>query len=604
MLENATLDVLARAAEIGLPEAAGVPASSYDPFLRPFIRKNVRRAIADASAATKSARGDHVLRLAFLRAHPSAPAAIDPDDARAVNDAFEALAKPFLPERPAAKPAPPGGGAYRVAPADRSAEAIEAPPRPKRKAWPVTLSLIAVLIASALVTGTLVVGPYVLPSPMQRFGRTPFGKALGEPLTDAVVAAGAKGTATRRTETRAAMLSPEIEKQIGAAAYGDLTSMLDAIPDAVRSSAESTDDALRPLLVHLNALDADLAKAHVPALLHAYASGTSGKRSVWVTSYFVEDRSEILVGDQPRRAARGRRMDELNLLDSALYKGDLEDWAIVSLDHMDEQLVQVLLTPLAKGTPMGPEEWSDADKSPSAELARTASALVTSEVRAFAKLEPADAQTLHSAIARRNDAMVSMNKMGIDVEATSRIRLSPSLVRNLDRMSGTAFEKKLADEVLRIDGRMKVYARPLAPVIAELARIQEDQFAGRLAEQKTKEAGTDVPVSRHDAILAAMLGVLARPQPCPRLALWLDIRTAKDAHAAWDDRNAANKALAAVADALAIPPAGPDETFADAFARRAKALLEAPPSKLREAATKAHANELGRPPPGLSRKPL
>src|SRR5262245_11498285 len=100
MLEQATLDVLARAAEIGLPEAAGVPASVYAPFLRPFIRKRVRRAIADASAATStSARGDHVLKLAFLRAHPAPPPGLDANDARAVDEAFEKLARPYLPEK-------------------------------------------------------------------------------------------------------------------------------------------------------------------------------------------------------------------------------------------------------------------------------------------------------------------------------------------------------------------------------------------------------------------------------------------------------------------------------------------------------------------------
>src|SRR6476619_1839832 len=107
MLEQATLDVLARAAEIGLPEAAHVPASVYDPFLRPFIKKKVKRAIAGASEATKSPRGDHVLKLAFLRAHPTPPAGLDPDDQRAVDEAFDRLAKPYLPEKPPPKHATP-----------------------------------------------------------------------------------------------------------------------------------------------------------------------------------------------------------------------------------------------------------------------------------------------------------------------------------------------------------------------------------------------------------------------------------------------------------------------------------------------------------------
>lgn len=616
MLEQATLDVLARAAEIGLPEAAGVPASVYDPFLRPFIRKRVRRAIADASSATTSARGDHVLRLAFLRAHPNTPPGIDSNDARAVNDAFEKLAKPYLPEKAAPKHASPQGAAYRVSAADRDDAILDTPPRPKRKAWPFTFSLLAFVVLSALGVTAFAVMPYALPSPLQKFSKTPFGKAVAEPLTDAVVASGVNGAAAKRKQARAQMVTSGVQKQIGTAASADLERLLDALPDAVRSREENTDDALKPMLVHLNALNADLARQKVPALLHAYANGYIGRRSVWVTSFFVDERSEVDVGGHAVKFARGRRLDELNLADSTIYKGSLEDWAIVSLDLVDEEMVQTFLRPLATDTPMGPEEWSASDKSPEAELARVASAAIVSELRAYARIDRDDAITLHSAIARRNDTLVSLNKMGIDVKATSRIRLAPSLVRNLERMNATAFETKLRDEVLRIDSRMKVYSKPLAPVIAELARIHEEQFAGRFFEEPlvtTDEAldtadGGDASADdaekarprlygskRSRSIAAAKLAFIARNDRCPHVALWTAYR------AIHDDRIALGGAIEMMLYELDPKLRGKGLDGAD-LAEAMKTAFEAPPERVREAARKAYETLMRRPPPNVVRK--
>jgi hypothetical protein len=625
MLEQATLDVLARAAEIGLPEAAGVPASVYDPFLRPFIRKRVRRAIAGASEATTSARGDHVLKLAFLRAHPTPPQGLDANDARAVNEAFEKLAKPYLPENDAPKHATPQGAAYRVSAADRENGILDTPPRPKRKAWPFTFSLIAFVLLATIGVSAVAVAPYALPSPLQKFSNTAFGKAAAEPLTDAVVASGANGSATKRKQARAQIVTSKVQKQIGTAASADLERLLDTLPDAVRSRENNTDDALKPLMVHLNALNADLARQKVPALLHAYANGYIGRRSVWVTSFFVEDRSEVDVGGHAVKFVRGRRLDELNLTDSTIYKGALEDSAIVSLDLVDEEMVQTLLRPLAMETPMGPDEWAASDKSPEAELARVASAAIVSELRSYAKIDREDAITLHSAIARRNDAMVSLNKMGIDVVATSRIRLAPSLVRNLGRMNASSFETKLRDEVLRIDDRMKVYAKPLGPVVAEIARVHEEQFAGRFFEEPlvtaddandTADRGDGTPAgtkageddaanarprlygsNRSRSIAGAKLAFIARNERCPHVALWMTYR------AIADDRVALGGAIEMMLYEIDPTLRGKGLDGAD-LAAAMKTAFEAPPARLREAAAKAYQTLMRRPPPAVTRKAL
>lgn len=605
MLEQATLDVLARAAEIGLPEAAGVPASVYDPFLRPFIRRRVRRAIADASSATTSPRGDHLLRLAFLRAHPALPPGLDANDARAVSDAFEELAKPYLPDRPATRHPTPQGAAYRISAQDRDHATLDAPSRPKRKAWPFTFSLLALVALSVIGVTAFFVAPYKLPTPLQKFARTPFGKALAEPLTDAVVASGTNGSVTKRKLARAQMTSDDVKKQIGTAATADLERLLDALPEAVRSRDENTDDALGPMIVHVNALNADLARAKVPALLHAYASGYVGRRSVWVTSFFVEDRSELDVGGRAIKFVRGRRLDELNLADSTIYKGSLEDWAIVSLDLVEQETVQTLLRPLAMETPMGPEEWTASDKSPEAELARVASAAIVTDLRAHAKIDRDDAIALYSAISRRNDAMVALNKMGIDVEATSRIRLAPSLVGNLARMNGSSFEKKLRDEVLVIDERMKVHAKPLAPVVAEVARIHEEQFAGRFFEEPliTSDDAADIEAprlygsKRSRSIAAAKLAFLARNERCPHVALWLTYKGIAD------DRVALGGAIEMMLFEIDPKLRGKGLNGPELAAAMATAFA-APPERVREAARKAYETLMHRPPPNVSRRSL
>ncbi len=485
MLERATLDVLARAAEIGLPEAATVPAAAYDPFFRPVIKKRVRRAVAAAAARTRKNAGDHVLRVAFLSIHPDAPARLDVDDERAVIAAFDALAASYLPPRPA--PAPErGGGAYRAVAADRGApEDYVAPPRPKRKLWPVTTALVATTLVAALGIGGAVVAPSFIPTPYERFTRTPLGSALGEPLTDFVANGGQKGNAKTRVAAREKLTTKKVEKQIGKEGAASLALVLDAVPAASSSRAESTDEAIGPLVVALNDLDRRLADAHVPALLHAYANGSRGHRSVWVTSYWVEQRADLTIDDQPFRVAWGRRIDDLNLADRALSKGEQEDWTIVSLAHMEEEFVEELLAPLAHQKPMAPEEYTAADQGARVDLARRATAVVTTELATTTRVTAADAQQLQSAIASRNDALAGLARSGYAISATSRIWLSLATVRGLTRAQAQGgYEAKLAREALQMNDRMKLYAKPVLPAIAELTKIEEEQFLGRLAEEK------------------------------------------------------------------------------------------------------------------------
>jgi len=289
MIHKPTLHVLAEAAEIGLPEAAAVPAHAFDPLLRPFITRNVRRAVDAAGARTTSKHGEHVLRLAFLDHLGKGPEGLDPNDERAVEQAFRVLAAPYLPAPEDPTNGPPKGGAYRAAAAEREpAKLVESVKRPKRR-WPITTPAVLVTLLGTVATMLVFLVPRLLPTPAARFRKTPFGKALGEPLTDVVVATNRGGNA----EARAKLLSPEVKKQIGAEAFGSLERAVDELPHVRGDGDGSIDLALAPLHLEVNELDAKLAAAKVPAHVHVYGSGSSSGAVVWLTSYFVEQREEL-----------------------------------------------------------------------------------------------------------------------------------------------------------------------------------------------------------------------------------------------------------------------------------------------------------------------
>ena len=234
-----------------------------------------------------------------------------------------------------------------------------------------------------------------------------------------------------------------------------------------------------------------------------------------MTSYWVEQRADVAIDGQPFRVAWGRRIDNLNLADSALYKAEQEDWAIVSLAHMDEELVQDFLAPLAHQKAMGPEEYTAADQGARVNLARRATAVVTKELTTTTCVTAADAQQLQSAIASRNDALVGLAN-GYEVSATSRIWLSPGTVRALTRTKARGgYEGKLAGEILQMNDRMKLHAKPVLPAIAELAQIEEEQFLGRLAEEKRlreeRRAADEALSAAEDARRARLHSVIAKP---------------------------------------------------------------------------------------------
>lgn len=607
MIREPSLHVLAEAAEIGLPEAAAVPARAFDPLLRGSIVKRVTRAVDAATARTTSKRGDHVLRLAFLDAIGTAPSDLDPNDERAVEQAFRSLAAPYLPAPEDPAHAPPKGGAYRAAAADREpGKVLEIAKRPKRR-WPITTPAVVLLLVGLLAAVAVTVVPRLLPTPGARFRKTAFGKALGEPLTDVVVATNRGGNA----EARALLLSPDVKKQIGAEAFASLERAVDELPHVRADGEASLDTALAPLHLEVNELDAKLAAAKVPAHVHVYGSGSSAGAVVWLTSYFVEQREELGFDGKPLRFVWGRRIDGLNLSDMRLYKADAEDWAIVSMDLVEQEFVQRLLAPLAQGSPMSPDESVSA-QSARAELGRVAGRVIASELTSRTKVSAADASGLFAAIGQRNQIADSLSKLGYSFPISSGIELSAGTVRRITRARDqNPRDRALLDDFARMNERAASYRRDVAPAVAALSRLEEEELGGTIVEKK-RLAGVATPKlgdaeensPRARALVASALAMVARAQTCPRLALW------RLASPAFDGRGYEAALSTVVSTALfarlGLGPAGGAASFAepDDYERALAKALALETSQIEKAALATYQDVFGRPPPSFTRKAL
>jgi hypothetical protein len=605
MLERSTLHVLAALAEIGLPEALNVPVATFDPILRPLLRKSVKHAIAEATNRADSMPVEHVLRLAFVLRHADCPTQLHANDERAVLQAYRKLSAPFT-GIPADQALRPGPGAYRTS-ADPHADHVSiGPTRKARLFWPITSPLVALTLAGAMGVAAWYAAPYFVPTPEERFRKTALGKTLDEPLTDYVSQVGHHNG----VEAKARLLTPEVEREIGSRAFTALEKAVDLVPETTVSFDPSVDSASGPLFASLNALNGELYEAHEPALVLGYVQGGAPQRAVWLTSYFVERRDELTIDGVPMRTAWGRRIDALNLVDDALYKAYAEDWTVLSVDRVEEELVKLLLAPMANGAPLGPREYDVADKSPKAELARVIGPLLAQEMEAKAHVTSDDATRALRALLARNAAAFDLGRKGYSLEATSRLQLPPWLVRRLLRAKAEhPGEGALLDEVLRTNDRMAVYRQSIAPAVHELAFLEEEEFTGRLYyEQHLGDAelprlGEAGATKKMRAVASAELALLTRPQSCPRLALW------RVASMAYDPLSSGDFAIGVVLakalyDELGIPvpeaAAGADE----AYARILEHVMGMPENDVRAAALRAYVKLFDAPPPALTRTRL
>lgn len=583
LVERATLVVLAEAADIGIPEAVSVPAEAFDPLLRGAIRRRAAAAVADAEQRTTLRGGDHVLRLAFLLLHPSAPKDLATNDEKLVSEAFDALATPLAPHLQ--KPRERRGSAYREAAADRAPDAVVEPARKRpNRFWPLTTPLSAAFVAGVVATAVVVAIPYWTPSPTERFRKTPFGEALDVPLTTAV--AGARAGETRGHD---ALLSDRVTRQIGAPAHAELERLLATLPPATKSMG-TADEAMAPVFASLNGLNARLFEAHVPALLHGYSHGHPGERSLWITSYFVERREEISFEGSTMRAVWGRRLDTLNLADSAAYKANAEDYVIVSLDVMEKSFVEAVLPAL-----MREDAPSAPDSSARTTLERQAERTVGREVRALAHMSPSDAEELSGAIARRN---LALEKVGHTPRPN--IDLGPSARGGLQ---GDPFA-----EVRRLDDQMHMHRRKVAGAIAQLTELVEEGFLVRVRDEERFDSSIFPKLGESDsyattrARVSSDLGSIARA-PSPHLALWMVVRKVLYSPAGFE-RGPAETTLVLLLRELGSLAGPPPRVTEDALVNALGKAFEVDATKLKAAATSAYETTFVAPLPPFVRRVL
>ena len=586
MIRQATLQVLAEAAEIGLPEAATLPASSYDPFLRPMIKKRVRLAVEEAAAkARQTARGDHVLRLAFLLAASDRNAVTDPNDDHAVEQAFYTQAAPFLPPRPVA--------GYRAAPVDSFAAAID---RPKKKGrfWPVTTPLIVVFLLGGLGVAALFLVPLWLPTPLEKFRKTPLGVAMGEPTTNLVV----KGSHLD-ADTKDKLLSASVQKQIGPDAFKDLERIVQLTPSVGTSDAKTTDEAMAPLFAVVNGFNEHVRQKGIPAMFHAYGQGQALGRNVWLTSFFVDRREQMKLGTIDVKMAWGRRLDHLNLLDSEIYKANGEDWAILSLVLLETGFVESLLTPIAKDQAMGPTEYRDTDTSPEAQVARVAGKVIGAEVLAQTKISRERALDLQVAIAQRNEIVVSLNHAGYGIKPSGAIEVSPATVIAMTKEAEkNAQDKNLLSDFLRLNDRAASMRRHVQPVVVALGQIEEEEFVARIDAEKRyekteREELADI-VTRSRGIAASELALLARRQTLPKLALWRAAKAAEADHGAY-------VAMKMMFQHLGLMTLGEEDPYLVKYNSSLRAVYELPAEKVQSAAEATYAKLFGEAPQAFER---
>jgi hypothetical protein len=574
MMRGSVLVVLAEAVSAGLLEAVEIRTRSVEPFIRPWVRRRVRRAVVAASARTTVEAPEHILKLAFLSIDPRAPKNIDPDDVAQVAAAYAPLAAALMKNRV--------------------------------NVWPLSLAIGAAILGCA----AFMTIRFFLPTGEQRFRGTSLGRALQDPLTEWVVAMNA-GEGDKTAVARFQIVSPLVLAQIGVKPHAALGAVLDAAEAAHVSPESSTEDAFAPLMGALNVLNSSLSSSRVPAYLTAYARGEPGKRVIWLASYYARRRDDLAMEGVHARATWGVRLDSLNLADSVAFKLDAEDATLLSLDRLEEELLRDWIRPMGRGEPMAEAATHSRDQPAGLALARSIGPLIGDEIAKAGHLDKEDAKTIAALIEIRNAAASGLNAQGYRIAIRERLAL--------DRTTELALERQrdrdpLIDEVLRQDALLASYVKALSPAVDVLAMLMEEEFVAHLSETHRlrdkpvpalAQWKVDFPAFRGRA--SAELAKLARLQACPKLALWRTARLAFGDEFSYQVHAVGLVVLDALFKQLGLP--GSSEWEGEGlegrnFPRALDAALEKPSADVQAAAARAYADLFSAPPPRFVREEL
>jgi hypothetical protein len=449
------------------------------------------------------------------------------------------------------------------------------------------LGILVALAALAVFGGVFAWGSRSPATAGGRFAATAFGRALDEPLTEYVSAIGHAGRAPKAAEARRELMSKDVERELGQEAFQKLGRVLDA---ASVYTAEPGDD---PALVQksfwsaLNGLDAQLESHGVPGFVGGYSTGAGDSRAVWVLGYFARSRASVLVGDgPPMRVVWARRLDSLNLTDSAAALDGMSEWAIISLDALEEEFLSNELPAMVRDGPMHLVQGEAAEQGPAAEVGRKAASLIRDEVVRGSRLSREDAVAVDGLLAQRAANEQVLVEKGVTLRSRQRLRFTPSAARSLRR-----YDDFIIAQLLKGDEALADYEDAVASAVDLLAADEEATFMPRVAGKPEED--------RTRQILGGHLVALAQSSKAPRLALW---RAAQRAARGTYGRRAGVALFDALFRELGV--ADGVDGFGDPFATALLRALDKDPGDVRAAAGRAYATLHGHEPPVVVRTML
>jgi len=422
----------------------------------------------------------------------------------------------------------------------------------------------------------------------QKFTATAFGRALDEPLTRYVSLIGREGRAANgaaAAEARRELLSKDIEKELGRKAFQRLGEVLDAARVYAVDSGDDPALAQQSFWSALNGLDAQLESHGVPGFVGGYSTGAGDSRAVWVLGYFARSRASVRVGDgAPVRVVWARRLDSLNLTDSAAALDGLSEWAIISLDALEEEFLGSELPAMVRDAPMRLLQGDAAERGPAADLGRRAASLIADEIVRGSRLSREDAVAIDGLLAQRAANEQVLVAKGLTLRSRQRLRFTASAARSLRR-----YDDFVIAQLLKGDEALADYEDAVASAVDLLAADEEATFMPRVA---TGKPGDD----RSHQIMGGQLSALAQSSKTPRLTLW---RAAQQAARGAYGRRAGLALFDALFRELGVSD-GLDG-FGDPFATALLRALEKDPGDVRAAAGRAYATLLGHEPPVVVR---
>jgi len=419
----------------------------------------------------------------------------------------------------------------------------------------------------------------------QKFAATPFGRALDEPLTRYVSAIGREGRAAQAAEARRELLSKDVEKELGREGFQRLGEVLDGARVYAVESGDDPAVAQTSFWHALNGLDARLESRGVPGFVGGYSTGAGDSRAVWVLGYFARSRASVRVGDgPPMRVVWARRLDSLNLTDSAAALDGMSEWAIISLDALEEEFLGNELPAMVRDAPLHLLKEDAAEQGPAGELGRKAASLLRDEIVRGSRLSREDAVAIDGLLAQRAANEQVLVEKGLTLRSRQRLRFTPSAARSLRR-----YDDFVIAQLLKGDEALADYEDAVASAVDLLAADEEATFMPRVASGKP---GDD----RTRQIMGGQLLALARSSTTPRLTLW---RAAQQAVRGAYGRRAGLTLFEALFRELGV--ADGLDGFGDPFATALLRALEKDPGDVRAAAGRAYAGLLGQEPPVLVR---